>query len=308
MSHLPILRKSFNKSLRKKSCCHGTPRARLQTPRARLRTSRARLLSILICLSLLLSTLVVVAPRPLVTAKTQPQGRKGKPDAGPPEAHLPNLDEVRRTHHHVPEALAPIPSTMRSRRNPLMPRNGLKVGDPGTTGSAITGSAGVPPANLPEAHAATLARRSPLVALATISSQNKASAVARRLRAGALNAGGSSTPAGLDPARPRSPVTSKRNHALARAAVAAPVTDDWYLQNFFSYALLRQANSTEQGYFDDIMRAAYAHGQTSMVMAVREMGKTVFESAEYAARGTSNHVYVQNLYETYLMREPAPRP
>jgi YD repeat-containing protein len=41
-----------------------------------------------------------------------------------------------------------------------------------------------------------------------------------------------------------------------------------------------------------------------MVMAAREMGKTLFESAEYAARNTSNHVYVQNLYETYLLREP----
>jgi YD repeat-containing protein len=258
---------------------------------------RARLLSILICLSSLLSTLVVVTPRPLVTAKAQPQARKGKPDAGPPAANLPNLDEVRRTHHHVPEAPAPIPSTLRSRRNPLMPRNGLKVGDPGTTGSAITGSAGVPPANLAEAHAA----------LATISSQNKASAVARRLRAGVLNAGGSSTPAGLPgrgPRTPALPVTSKRNHARARAAVAAPVADDWYLQNFFSYSLLRQANSTEQAYFDDILRVANAHGQSSMVMAVREMGKTIFESAEYAARSTSNHVYVQNLYETYLMREP----
>ena len=54
----------------------------------------------------------------------------------------------------------------------------------------------------------------------------------------------------------------------------------------------------------DIFRAAYAHQQGSMTLAMREMGKTVFESAEYIARNRSNHWYVYDLYKTYLMREP----
>ncbi|HXM51494.1 MAG TPA: DUF4214 domain-containing protein [Pyrinomonadaceae bacterium] len=41
-----------------------------------------------------------------------------------------------------------------------------------------------------------------------------------------------------------------------------------------------------------------------MLLAEREMGRTVFESAEYAARGRSDHLYVCDLYKAYLMREP----
>src|SRR3989442_12690534 len=42
-----------------------------------------------------------------------------------------------------------------------------------------------------------------------------------------------------------------------------------------------------------------------MVRAARELGKTLFESAEYAARKRSNHDYVYDLYQTYMLRSPA---
>src|SRR5205807_8182669 len=65
-------------------------------------------------------------------------GRTGaRPESGPPAANLPNLDEVRGKKHPKPEAVPPIPSTMRSQHKPLVPRNGLKVGDPGTTSGAV---------------------------------------------------------------------------------------------------------------------------------------------------------------------------
>jgi hypothetical protein len=46
-----------------------------------------------------------------------------------------------------------------------------------------------------------------------------------------------------------------------------------------------------------------------MVLAAREMGKTLFESSEYAGRGrfsnTSDyHAYVSDLYWAYLLRAP----
>src|SRR5438270_760253 len=41
-----------------------------------------------------------------------------------------------------------------------------------------------------------------------------------------------------------------------------------------------------------------------MLFATRELGMTVFESAEYAARARSDHWYVYDLYKTYLMRDP----
>ncbi|HEV7746050.1 MAG TPA: hypothetical protein VGO56_13705 [Pyrinomonadaceae bacterium] len=48
---------------------------------------------------------------------------------------------------------------------------------------------------------------------------------------------------------------------------------------------MRAANANELTYWCNILRAAYAHGQTSMVLAVREMGKTLFESSEYLVSG-----------------------
>lgn len=52
------------------------------------------------------------------------------------------------------------------------------------------------------------------------------------------------------------------------------------------------------------MRAAHANGQNSKLLAVRELGKTLFESSDYAALNRNNHWYVYDLYKAYLMREP----
>lgn len=41
-----------------------------------------------------------------------------------------------------------------------------------------------------------------------------------------------------------------------------------------------------------------------MLLAVRELGKTLFESSEYASRNRDNHGYVYDLYKTYLARDP----
>src|SRR5262249_28650639 len=49
--------------------------------------------------------------------------------------------------------------------------------------------------------------------------------------------------------------------------------------------------------------AAYPQGQTSMLMAMKEFGMTIFESQEYAQRNRTNHEYVWDLYRTYLMRD-----
>jgi hypothetical protein len=41
-----------------------------------------------------------------------------------------------------------------------------------------------------------------------------------------------------------------------------------------------------------------------VVIAAREMGKTLFESAEYAARNRADRDYVYDLYKTFLMCDP----
>ena len=57
----------------------------------------------------------------------RPQAR-----AAAPEGVFPNLDEVKRE-QPSPPLLLEMPSTMRSPRVPLAPRDGKRVGDPGTT-------------------------------------------------------------------------------------------------------------------------------------------------------------------------------
>jgi YD repeat-containing protein len=88
------------------------------------------------------------------------------------------------------------------------------------------------------------------------------------------------------------------------SATITTSTADAYTQNFIQVALARPPNADEVNYWEDILRAAYAHQQGSMTIAVREMARTIFESADYAARGRNNHEYVYDLYETYLMRYP----
>jgi TolB protein len=95
--------------------------------------------------------------------------------------------------------------------------------------------------------------------------------------------------------------------AQASATTSATIStagSDQYLANFNQNALARPPNANESLYWSDILKAAYPNGQTSMVLAVRELGKTLFESADYAARNRDNHWYVYDLYKTYLMREP----
>ena len=81
-------------------------------------------------------------------------------------------------------------------------------------------------------------------------------------------------------------------------------SSDQFAQNFLQWGLGRAPYSNESGYWTDIMRSAYAQGQTSMLFAMTEFGMTVFESAEYAGRNRTNHEFVYDLYKTYLMRDP----
>jgi hypothetical protein len=194
-----------------------------------LRKSLAISLAILICFALLFSTLVI--PRRAAASGGQGQARQGRPEAGPPAANLPNLDEVRRKRQPEPQAPPQVPSTMRARRKALVPRNGLKVGDPGTTLGAFTGSAGVPPAGTESLPLRSSAKTFAASALKSPPS----SSLSHRSK---LN----------------HPRTSTKTRSLP-LAVPPPIGDDQYVQTFFSYALARQPYSNEQAYFDDMLRA-----------------------------------------------------
>ena len=92
--------------------------------------------------------------------------------------------------------------------------------------------------------------------------------------------------------------------SASTSVVITSSSSDQYAVNFLQKGLGRAPNSDESNYWTDIMRAAYLQGQPSMFMAMTEFGMTVFESADYANRGRSDRDYVNDLYRTYLMREP----
>lgn len=95
--------------------------------------------------------------------------------------------------------------------------------------------------------------------------------------------------------------------SVTTTAGVSSSSGDQFAQNFLRWGLGRQPRGDEGSYWSDIMRAAYPKGQGSMLLAMREFGMTVFESAEYASRGRSDHWYVYDLYKSYLMREPDPQ-
>jgi YD repeat-containing protein len=92
--------------------------------------------------------------------------------------------------------------------------------------------------------------------------------------------------------------------AHARRLTPPPVLDDQFIQNFFMWAVSRAPSGDEPGFWNDQFRVAYAQGQPSLNLIAVALGKTLFESAEYAARGRDDHWYVYDLYKTFLMREP----
>ena len=97
-----------------------------------------------------------------------------------------------------------------------------------------------------------------------------------------------------------------RAHARARMNAAPPVPDNQFVQNFFTWALTRNPLSNETNHWYDQLRVAYGQGQTSLKSAGIELGRTLFQSAEYGGRNRDAHEYVYDLYKTYLMRDPDP--
>ncbi|HEX5602417.1 MAG TPA: DUF4214 domain-containing protein [Pyrinomonadaceae bacterium] len=95
-----------------------------------------------------------------------------------------------------------------------------------------------------------------------------------------------------------------RSHARRRMRVLPLMYEDQFIQNFFNVALVRNATSEETLYWNYQLRAGYNESAWSLKSAAIEFGRTLFESAAYAARGRDAHGYVYDLYKTYLMREP----
>src|SRR5688572_28895061 len=87
-------------------------------------------LSLTVCTSLLPAP-ISLSVQGAAQSQNQRADRTGHPRPDKPEGTLPNLDEIKSESQIVREALPPIPSTIRSRKNEGKPWDGRRVGDPG---------------------------------------------------------------------------------------------------------------------------------------------------------------------------------
>jgi hypothetical protein len=88
------------------------------------RPSRSRFF--IVCALLITVALVFGSFLPLgvtVRAQRSAQARMGNPRPGAPEGDFPNLNEVKRRPQETPVPRPEIPSSIRSKRNPLEPWN-----------------------------------------------------------------------------------------------------------------------------------------------------------------------------------------
>ena len=208
------------------------------------------ILSFSICASLLLLPNV-----PLVTSEAS-QGssstRTARPRWNRPEGIFPNLDDIKSESHVRHEPPAPIPSTIRARKNEGKPWDGRRVGEPFTEDQV-------------DPIAVNRVGRGP---------------------------------------RQSHQKFLRRAHASRRLNPLPVLYEDQFIQNFFSLALLRSATSEETLYWNYLLRAGHGQGVGSLKLAAIELGRTLFESASYAARNRNAHDYVSDLYKSYLMRDP----
>src|SRR4051794_8067014 len=105
----------------------------------RLPVYLTRWISLISCAVLLVSSLGLAPSKNSSVRRPQTQetgsarARKAPPkppEPGAPALNLPNLDEARQRTNTPPRVARAIESTTRSRRKPLEPRQGRKVGDP----------------------------------------------------------------------------------------------------------------------------------------------------------------------------------
>jgi RHS repeat-associated protein len=79
-----------------------------------------------------------------------------------------------------------------------------------------------------------------------------------------------------------------------------------FIQDFYQSALARSPNSAEMQAWSAHLRQAYWQGKTQLIQAIAGMGRTLFQSQEYANRNRSDSDYVYDLYRAYLRRDPDP--
>ena len=88
-----------------------------------------------------------------------------------------------------------------------------------------------------------------------------------------------------------------------RSNVYSFILED-YVKNFYQGALNRQPTTTELNTRLSTLRSAYAQGQSQFLSAMQTLGRDLFTSSEYIARGRLDTEFVTDLYHAFLYREP----
>ncbi|MDQ3806234.1 MAG: DUF4214 domain-containing protein, partial [Acidobacteriota bacterium] len=77
-----------------------------------------------------------------------------------------------------------------------------------------------------------------------------------------------------------------------------------FVRDFYQGALARQPNATELQNWVSALRLAYPQGQGPLLTKAKDLGRALFQSAEYAARNRTDRDFVADLYRGYLQRAP----
>lgn len=72
----------------------------------------------------------------------------------------------------------------------------------------------------------------------------------------------------------------------------------------FSSALEREADSDEWQERMDTFDAAHLQGQIQTIDAAKAMTAALFQSVKYASRNRTHEEFVDDLYQTFLLRQP----
>lgn len=92
--------------------------------------------------------------------------------------------------------------------------------------------------------------------------------------------------------------------AVYEAASTCYITMPDFVTLFYQGALNRSPNSTELAEWTLKLSQAQAQGQGRLIKVGQDLGTAIFTSTEYISLNTTNDVYVNDLYGSFLQRSP----
>lgn len=102
--------------------------------------------------------------------------------------------------------------------------------------------------------------------------------------------------------RHKSVLRQSQSGTYATGAVECGKSVEQFVRDLFQSSLGRQPDGNELSYWANTLTGA--QGQAQLIAAAQNLGNSLFQSPEYAARSRSDYDYVYDLYKAFLQREP----